>query len=414
MAEQNASFAFFDKHSLSLIIMKRKFLITTLLTVSCLALSGQGSIPSVLDQIEANNKTLAGRASLARAETLEARVGNSLSDPEVAVEHVWGTPAELGKHGEFVVSQSFDFPTAYIARNRLAKMRGRQAESGYNLYRQQVLLEAQELCYQVIALRRQRMLLEVHADLTTRLADAADKELEAGEANILKASEARVHALSAGNAVRSLDIEIADALGQLKILNGGAEVTFPDSEFPSLGALTPFDEMVEIYLDADPALTAALAERTAEGLAVKAARAESLPKLVVGYKLEFAAGERFNGLVAGLSIPMFGNRNNVKAARAREIYAASEAENIQNSTRQRLETLYAKAALLEESINSCREITTKAGAYIQNLAKALEAGEITITDYFWQYDEVLGYQQRLIELQRDYHLVCARINAVTL
>jgi outer membrane protein TolC len=394
--------------------MTRKLLITTLLTVSCLALSGQGSIRSVLDQIEANNKTLAGRASLARAESLEARVGNSLPDPEVVVEQVWGSPAELGKQGEVTATQSFDFPSAYIARNRLAKMRGRQAESGYNLYRQQVLLEAQELCYEVIALRRQRTLLSQQAEFATRLAETADKRLEAGDANILESSEARVQALSADNSVRSLDIEIADALGRLKILNGGAEVSFPDSEFPPAEALLPFDEMVERYLEADPSLAAVLAERDAEGLAVKAARAESLPKLVLGYKLEFAAGERFNGLVAGLSVPMFGNRNNVKAARAREIYAASEAENAQMSTRQRLETLYAKARLLEEAIQNCREITAKTGDYIQNLGKALEAGEITVTVYFSQYDAVLGYNERLIELQRDYHLACARINAVTL
>jgi outer membrane protein TolC len=385
-----------------------------LLTVSCLALSGQGSIQSVLDQIETNNKTLAGRASLARAEAFEARVGNSLADPEVAVEHVWGTPAELGKHGEFVASQSFDFPTAYIARNRLAKMRGRQAESGYNVYRQQVLLQAQELCYEVIALRRQRKLLEVHADLASKLAEASTKELEAGQANVLKASESRIHSLAAESAVRLLDVEIADALGQLKILNGGAEVTFPDTDFPATEALMPLDDMVEVYLEADPALASVLAERDASGVAVKAARSESLPKLVLGYKLEFAAGERFNGLVAGLSVPMFGNRHNVKAARAREIYAETEAENARMTTRQQLETLYEKARILEEAIGNYEQIARQTDEYLRHLARALAAGELNVTDYFSQYDGIVVFEQELLELTKQHHIVLARINAVTL
>jgi outer membrane protein TolC len=393
----------------------RKILITTILLIlGCSVSWGQGSIPSVLDQIEANNKTLAGRASLARAEALEARVGNSLADPEVEYEHVWGSPADLGKQGELTATQSFDFPSAYIARNRLAKMRGRQAESGYNLYRQQVLLEAQELCFEIIALRQQRELFARRAEFATLLSEATDKRLEAGNANILETSEARVQALSADNAVRSLDIEIADALGRLKILNGGTEVVFSDSDFPVEDTLMPLDKMAEIYLESDPALAGALAERDIATQGVKAARSESLPKFVVGYKLEHGGGERFNGIVAGMSIPMFGNRNNVKAARAREIFAASEAESAQMSTRQQLETLYAKARLLEGAILNCREITAKTDDYLQNLTKALDAGEITVTDYFSQYDAVLGYQERLIELQRDYHLVCARINAVTL
>jgi outer membrane protein TolC len=394
--------------------MRKILIIAILLTLGCSVLSGQGSIQSVLDRIETNNKTLAARASLAEAETLEARVGNSLPDPEVAVEHVWGTPAELGKHGEVVATQSFDFPTAYIARNRLARMRGRQAESDYDLYRQQLLLEAQELCFEVIALRQQRQLLKYHASVASYLAETAAKELDEGSANVLKASEAHIHSLAAENELHLLDVEITDALGRLKILNGGIDVDFDDTDFPPIIPLTSLDEMVELYLESSPELAGTLAQRDAATQGVKAARSESLPKLVLGYKLEFAAGERFNGLVAGMSIPMFGNRNNVKAARARALYASQQAEDARMATRQNLETLYAKATILEESIRKYEKITDQTGEYLRNLGLALKAGEINVTEYFSQYDDILTYKNELVELTKQYHIVRARIDSVTL
>jgi outer membrane protein TolC len=394
--------------------MRKILIITTLLAVSCSTLRGQESIQGVLEQIEANNKTLTARASLAEAEALEARVGNSLADPKVQLEHVWGTPAELGKQGELTATQSFDFPSAYIARNRLAKMRGKQAASDYDLYRQQVLLEAQELCFEVIALRRQKELLTVRKGFATRLAEISEKQLEVGDTNILEVSEARVQALSADNYIRLLDVEIADALGRLKILNGGIEVDFTDTEFPPVMGLAPFDEMAEIYLESDPALAGALARRDVAQQGVKAARSESLPKFELGYKLEFAAGERFNGLVAGMSIPMFGNRNNVKRARAEENFALLEAENAQMSTERELATLYDKASILEESIRSYEKITIQSELYLKNLARSLEAGELTVTDYFSQYDGMLNFEKELIELTKQYHIVRSRIDSVTL
>lgn len=393
-----------------------RYLLMTIvsLAVGVGAADAQSSIPKVLDAIEANNLTLRARASLAEAEALEARVGNSLPDPEVEYEHVWGSPKDLGKQGEFAATQSFDFPTAYAARNKLAKLRGRQSASEYDLYRQQVLMEAQTLCIEIVALRRQRALLDTRAGFARAIADAAQQMLDAGQANTLEASEASVQYLAAANAVAMLDIEIADALGQLKILNGGVEVDFPDGEFPAMDGVPPFDQMAEVYYESDPALQSALAGRDAARQEVRASRSESLPKLALGYKLEHGAGERFNGVVAGMTIPMFGNRNNVKRARAQQQYAELEADDARARVGQQLETLYAKAGLLEESVRRYDGITQNNAAYLENLRRALDAGQINVTDYFSQYDAVMQFEEARIGLLRDYHLTCAQIYSVML
>lgn len=395
--------------------MKAKIVILAAITIAWAdAAYGQNSIENVLRQVEANNKTLYARASLAEADMLAEKMGNSLPDPEVAYEHMWGTRAVSGQKGEVTATQSFDFPTAYIERNRLAELRGKKYASEYDLYRQQVLLETYELCVELIFLRNQAALFKMRAAFSGGIADAAARKLESGEINAMQATEARIHWLAARNEIRIIEVEIADAVGRLKILNGGLDVDFPDTEFPAADVLPPFEDMAAVYLESDPELAIALAEYAAAKQEVRASRSESLPKLTAGYKLEHGGRERFNGVVAGVSIPMFGNRNNVKRARAQERFASLQAENAKMSVERRLATLYNKATLLEESIISYEDITEDTAEYLDNLSKALAAGQINITDYYSRYDALIESEKALIELKREYHIVRARIYSVML
>ena len=104
--------------------------------------TAQNSVEEVLARIVANNKEIQAGEQLARTRKIEASVGNTLPDPSVNYEHLWGKPASLGTSRELTVSQEFDFPTVYVNRNRLAQSKSalydRQAEEE----RQNILLEA--------------------------------------------------------------------------------------------------------------------------------------------------------------------------------------------------------------------------------------------------------------------------------
>lgn len=395
-------------------MFRRIFLTFICAAAGCVAAPAQGSIERVLAEIEANNLTLKARASLSEAGALEARTGNSLPDPELGYDHLWGRSPESGTQGEFTAVQPFDFPTAYAARNKLARLRGRQFASEYDLYRQEVLSEAHGICLELIAMRRRRALLDRRAGLARELASASQRRFAEGAVDALHVSESRVQYLAAANALRLMDVGIADAEGRLKILNGGVETGFADADFPVRGELMPFEAMLELYLESDPAILAAAAAREAAGQQVRAARSESLPKLALGYKLEHGNGERFQGVTAGVSIPMFGNRNNVKRAAAERRYAELADDDTRARARQQLATLYAKAALLEESIAGYMEIMEDTEQYLSNLRRSLDAGRITVTDYFSQYDGITAYEEAFIEFLLEYHQVRAQIYSVFL
>lgn len=388
-------------------------LCAVLVCVPVCAQSVEESIGRVLESVEQNNAALKARRNLTAAQSLEARTGNSLQNPEVAFGYKWGDPASLGHGGELTVAQGFDFPTSYIYRNRLARSRAEQYDYEYAAYRQQLLFETQSLCVEIIALRQQHNLLGKAMENASKVSDVFARRLEAGDANILEANKAAYEFIGARNEYKLNEIELVAALNRLTNLNGGEPLEFVAAEFPQWPVLSPRPEIVAMYESASPVLLALLSEKDAAAHGIKLSRSMGLPKFSLGFKHEFIAGEKFNGPVVGMSIPMFGNRNNVKHAVAQSQFADSQYQSGLVDMRSELAKLYAQAGLLAETLEEYRRITGHARS-IELLNKALDAGQISVTEYFDELQPIYAAYLTLIQVERDYHLVCARINMIGL
>lgn len=373
------------------------------------------AIGQVLRSVERNNATLAARNKLADARTLEARTGNSLENPEVEFNYNWGTPASLGNTGEVTVTQSFDWPGTYVYRNRMARSLGEQYGHEFAAYRQGLLLEAQSLCLEIIALRRQGDILGRALDNARKIADIMARREKAGDANILEANKAQFELVGAQNAYKLNEIELAAAENRLVNLNGGEPMAFAAAEFPARPFLAGQDEMLARYEEMSPGLLALMSEKSAADNDVRMSRSKAMPKFSAGYKHEYVPGrnEKFKGVVVGMSIPMFGNRNNVKRARAQAAFAESQYRSGLVDVRSDLAELYARAALLAASLDDYRRITDNAHS-AELLNRAIEAGQISVTDYFAELAPIYEAGLTLVEVERDYHLACARIMMIEL
>ena len=101
--------------------MHKKYVTVLLLTAFSLLARAQQSESSVISAVENNSPELKAARALLDAQIGETRTGNSLPDPEVGYNHMWGTSVAAGESDEFTASQGFDFPTAYIHRSKAAK-----------------------------------------------------------------------------------------------------------------------------------------------------------------------------------------------------------------------------------------------------------------------------------------------------
>ncbi len=390
-----------------------RYILVVAASVATLGSRAQG-IEDVLRQIEQNNLSLRAHSSLTEARTLDARTANQLPNPQLQYVHAWGAPAEAGQNGELVATQSFDFPTAYARRSQMAKMQSAHFTADHALVRQQTLLEAKQLCIDLIALRRQQTIADERAQNAERIAKVYASRLEAGKGTILEKNRADMELTAARNEASMIEIEIEAVENRLRTLNGGVEVAFADTEYAPLAELMPLSEMEALYSTADPALLVAASQVEIAEQSVKVERAKTLPQFTVGYKLAHSPGQHFNGVVVGMSVPIFSGYRNTRAAKAQVAYAEAEHLSAVNDVRTSLTAMYERVEVLERSIEEYRTIEAEMGDYRSYLSRAIEAGQISIIDYYSSLDNYYDVLSARIDFERQLQQVYAQINSVML
>lgn len=386
-----------------------------LIALSCIPLAAiaQVTLREALQSVEANNITLQAQRYAAQAMSLEARMGNSLDGLSVGYENLWGKPqAEYGKAGEFTVSQAFDFPSVYAARSRVAGNLERQYMAGLNAVRQEILLEAQKTFFELQSAYRMQDMFDARLESGKRLSDLYKERYESGDVSLIEKNKMLHEYLLFREVAAGNRIKIAELEKKLTALNGGKPLVVRPGDEP-LEALPSLSVILEDYREMYPALqTLRLRQQGAE-YGVRLSRLQSLPKFELGYKHEFAsAGDRFNGVTAGLSIPIFSNRHNVKRARAVHSAAQLESRAAELECAAQVEELYGKAILLREALTEYGGLN--GDEYLRILDTALEEGEITVVEYFSEVYSYYDVFSAMLRLELEYRLAVAELNVIYL
>ena len=180
----------------------KQFIIIATLASAVLSASGQNSIDEVLRSIEANNKELQANGQLTVSKKLEAKLDNTLPDPSVSYVHQYGNREGMGIQGELVASQSFDFPSVYVQKNKLAKSKAASYDRQGAEFRQQILLQAKELCLDLVLLNQQKALLDQRRQNAEQLSELYATRLQSGDANILETNKINLELLNAKTEAR--------------------------------------------------------------------------------------------------------------------------------------------------------------------------------------------------------------------
>lgn len=391
----------------------KKFLLILALLLS--ARAGAQDINELLQRIEANNLTLKALREQAEADKSGNRKGITLPDPEIEAGRLWGRPSEIGNRVDFSISQSIDLATLSGARLRAAKRRNELIDLGLLTQRTAILLQAKQLIieciyYDKLSLRQQQGMTDLR-----ELVQAYESKLQAGEVSQMEVNRIK---LSAANLVNDANRTLEQthiAHTQLRRLNGNQNVAGFASPawFPDVSPISRYDEWYPTIIDRIPALRQARREAELSEKEVGLARAEGLPKLKVGYMQERTLGQRYGGVTVGLSIPLWSNRNNVRAARAAASAAEMRQADVAAQTEAQLMGSHTRVRQMENLMQQTRE------ALLQNdntalMRKALDAGEISMTDYLLDRQQYYELQDKALEAERDYHLALSELMAFEL
>lgn len=386
----------------------KRYIVVLFLALSAFTARTQNSIDRVLESIGQNNKELKANAQLAVSRKLEARIGNSLPDPTVTYEIVKGKTAELGKEGEFTVAQSFDFPTVYVNKNKIAKLKAGSLDKQQALFRQAVLLQAQNICLDLIALNQQQALLKKRKENAAQLFAGYTRRLETGDATILEVNKIELELLNVETEARMNESNRQAKLRELTALNGDIPIEFTDTAYFPVPGVPSFEVLREEVLASSIELHVLKNEEAVARKAVALSRSEWLPKLELGYKHTTGQGEQFNGAVMGISIPLYENRHKVRQAKAQSLYTEMQTESTALQLEAALRGLYDQLLAVKASLDDYdSRLDLKQNVAL--LDKALEGGQLSTIDYFVELSTINQSLQNYILLENQYQKLIAEI-----
>lgn len=386
-----------------------KLYILGLMLLGTLTTRAQSSIDQVLKSIETNNKSLQANTKMTDAQKLEAQTGKFLANPSVEWEQMWGNRNNPGSEYTLTVKQSLDFPTTYSNKNKLANLKANTIGFQSAAYRQQLLLNAKQTCIEIIYLRKQKKLLDERLANAETMFTLYKKRLESGDANQLELNKIQLELLNAQNQNRLNKAALTAAEEQLRNLNGGNPITFDATDYPVGEELINFDQLQAAFMDADPNLKSLTGDQEIANREVKLSRSLTLPKFDVGYKRNAASDHvASNGFMVGVSIPLFENKNTVKKAKAQAEFATASLEDNRLNLKTNLQQLYQQAEALQISRADYAKVLEQQ-RNIELLNKALNAGQLSVIDYFTELTTIYDSHQSYLDVEKDYHSILAQL-----
>ena len=386
--------------------MKRK----TIVLISVLAAftsAGAQTISSVLGSVERNNMALKAQRTDAVAAVEELKADNTLEGLSVEYSPFFRKGADGVASSELVVSQGFDFPTLYAARGKAARLRGDALYRQYAVARRDMLLAAKNLCLDLVCQAQTLELLATRQRNSEELLALFTKKMAAGEATAIEVNKIKMDLMGLKTEVAQAEAARQTALESLTALNGGGvpavdSLAYEPSALPADSAA-----LFAAAVASDRDVMAAEAAAAAEAQQLKVSRQGWIPKLEVGYRRNTDGSEASNGFLVGATIPLFSAARGTKAAKARHAGARLQAAEARIAAESRARSL----------LGELQKLRRARAAYDMDLMRqtlallrrAVESGQISVTDYYVEADAVYTTMQAATLLERQYQGVLAEI-----
>ncbi|MFV0404066.1 MAG: TolC family protein [Bacteroides graminisolvens] len=367
-----------------------------------------GSINELLRSVETHNTELKAFSQRMQAQKTENKLNNNLPDPTVSYSHLWGADNSSETIGELIVSQSMDFPTLYHTRRQLNRQKNAMVDHEYQLKRRAILLKAQEICFDIILLRKERLLLKERHQNASELATLYQQRIESGDANVIELNKVKLELLNAKTEASINETNLKKKEEELIILNGSIPFQTEQLTYPSIVLPTDYAEIKDDVLNGELALAALEQESRVGHNLLKVAQESWLPKLEIGYRRNTESGAPFNGFVVGFSVPLFENKGKVKMARQQLLSTELSKEQVKSETAynalQNFREAQKTKLLMDEYASLFKEHSD-----LLILKEALKSGQISLIEYFSEAAIIYQSQLNYLQLENKYHKTVASL-----
>lgn len=363
----------------------------------------QSSVNEVLKEIIRNNPKLASARTEADARRAEYRTGLSLRNPTVSYDYLFGNPGSVGNETEINVDFSFDFPTAYGERSSLSDLRVSQLAEREKAAKYRILSDAKITCIGLIHLFRRRNILKDRFETAERIRENSDRSFAAGEISIVELNRSKLQVINHRSDFELNERKINELNLKLKELNGGLNIVFYDTVYPS-GSLPKDFASLESDIEAsDPVLRSMLAGLKTAEQEVKLQKALNLPKIELGYRYKSLQSTSFNGFHIGVSVPLWEGSNTVKYRELEVNHIQAQIQSYRNEISGQIKRDLGNAMSVSNSLNEMKREFDLLKAF-ELYEKSLIKGEMTSTEFLVETTYYYSIQDKIEELELEYQI----------
>lgn len=385
--------------------MSQKIALIILSTSLGLSLSGQElSLSQATDSILGRSPlTIAADAQM-RSRMASVRPTTNLANPEVEFEHLWG---DEGNKMSVSVSQSFDWPGVYGKRAEAAHIQATLAAAERNLTVTQARWEVEDLLIEARYELDRRALLDSVNTNYARLAAAYQRSYDLGEGTILDVKKINIQQLGVEALMGECEQSYRNLLAKLAQYNSDIDYAALVPHISNVPATLP--ERATLQVSHHPEYVLSTVSAMSADQQIKLAKSENMPGFSVGYTYNREIGETFNGVSASMSLPLWGNRHKVEAARAE--YEASQATTDALMTRieGEIESEWLAANQLRTRLDSYNRILDDNNTR-RLLDMALKGGEMTVMEYLQESAYFMQADLDRLAVKRDLCKSSARLS----
>lgn len=372
------------------------------LVLICLQLPVFGqSLDSLLIGVQKNNHRLTTMEKWLEAEQTRARTGIYPDNPEVSYIYLWGNSEAFGDQKEFEVLQSFKFPGYYNAKASAQKQGLVMQQQMAEKTKQELLHKVRTTYFDIVWLKKKSELLQVRSQESEKLVHMMKSGFESGEISKPVYDRARILNISLRNELTQTQTNLKAQRNLLQQMNGDQQIGNIAFEYPDTWRFPDLDSVLSQTVKNNAEIQLARAFVTENEFNVKMEKLNSYPEFEAGYKSENFLNQKLKGVHAGITIPLWQNKNQVKQAKLETEWSQASAIQVESIVRSEIITLYNN---LETAYKNYQELKGILGEeqVLENSLDLLEAGQISFPEYLMEIQFIFESQNKYLQIEKSY------------
>jgi cobalt-zinc-cadmium resistance protein CzcA len=403
-------------------------LIVTMLTAGNVASAQQARVFSLNDAIKtALDSNLQVKSSRLQVDEQRALKGAAIDIPKTVIDGEYGQINSYTKDNSFTVSQSFAFPTVYVNQAKLANANIKSSELQMQLSQLNMATQVKQTYWYLSYLHSLLYLVENQDSTYAVFQRAAELRAKSGETNQLEMISARSMSMEVRNRLQQVRADIDICTQKLEhLLNFQGDLAIADTMLSRLPFAVLDDSMA---LTESPVLGYDKHQIEVSRFEKKLERSRMMPELSVGYSSQtmqgvqevngaprtFGSGDRFNGIQAGISMPLWfvPYTSKSKAAAIKEQAARTNAEYSQQTQMANYRTLLSEYAKYCRSVDYYeKQAVPEADMIIRQATLSFKAGVLDYTEFALNLSRAMQIKQSYLEALNGYNQTVIQLEFV--